>query len=315
MSTVFRSLCLLAILIFLYFTYLLLGALVFSAIERPVEENLKTELNSLKAELLNNLTCINATALENFLVRVLRANKYGVSVFHNTSTNSNWDLASSLFFANTLVTTVGYGHTTPLSDGGKAFSIVYALFGVPFTMLVLTACVQRLIQPLTCRPIKRWQQWTGWHPRTACSVHFLILVLIVVLLFFVVPAVVFSHIEGSWTFLEAFYFCFISLCTIGLGDFVPGERPDQQLRPLYKLSVMVYLFVGLTFMFLVLRSFHKLADVHGWTTFFHLPTCEDEGEDEEPIVEAQDREPCEQETAATKPLDPSSQVFYNSMSK
>ncbi|XP_026870296.1 potassium channel subfamily K member 6 isoform X2 [Electrophorus electricus] len=239
MSIVLKSSCLLVTLIFLYLTYLLLGALVFSAIERPVEESLKTELNSLKAELLNNLTCINATILENFLVRVLRANKYGVSVLHNISTNSNWDLASSLFFANTLVTTVGYGHTTPLSDAGKAFSIVYALLGIPFTMLVLTTCVQHLIQPLTYRPMRLWQQWAGWPLRTASTVHFLILILIVMLVFFVVPAVVFSRIEESWTFLEAFYFCFISLCTIGLGDFVPGERPNQQLRPLYKVSVMV----------------------------------------------------------------------------
>ncbi|KAK1785192.1 hypothetical protein P4O66_018605 [Electrophorus voltai] len=207
---------------------------------------------------------------------------------------------------------VGYGHTTPLSDAGKAFSIVYALLGIPFTMLVLTTCVQHLIQPLTYRPMRLWQQWAGWPLRTASTVHFLILILIVMLVFFVVPAVVFSRIEESWTFLEAFYFCFISLCTIGLGDFVPGERPNQQLRPLYKVSVMVYLFVGLMVIVLVLRTFHKLADVHGWTTFFHLPTCEDE--DDEAIVEALDGAQCEQETA-TKPLDPSSQVFYNSMSK
>ncbi len=92
-----------------YITYLLLGALVFSAIERPVEETLKSDLSSLKAEFLN-LSCINATALEVFLEKVLRANKYGVSVLENATLRTNWDLASSLFFANTMVTTVGEFH-------------------------------------------------------------------------------------------------------------------------------------------------------------------------------------------------------------
>uniref|UniRef100_A0A3B4C8F9 Potassium channel domain-containing protein n=2 Tax=Pygocentrus nattereri TaxID=42514 RepID=A0A3B4C8F9_PYGNA len=315
MSTVLRSCLLLGGLVLAYVVYLLLGALVFSAIERPVEEDLHSELSALKAEILQ-LSCINASTLEDFLEKVLRANKYGVSALRNASVSSNWDLASSLFFANTLVTTVGYGHTTPLSDAGKAFSIVYALFGVPFTMLVLTACVQRLMRPLTYRPIALWQQWSGWQPQTVAVGHFVVLLTVVVVAFFVLPAVIFSSIEDSWSFLEAFYFCFISLCTIGLGDFVPGEQPNQRLRPLYKLSVMVYLFVGLMVMYLVLRTFHKLADVQGWTAFFHLPNCDDEGEeDKEPIVEAVNETMQADETAASKPLDPGSHVSYNSFSK
>ncbi|XP_022535170.2 potassium channel subfamily K member 6 [Astyanax mexicanus] len=315
MSPFLRSFLLLGGLVLAYVVYLLLGALVFSAIERPVEDSLHSELSSLKAQILQ-LSCINASTLEDFLEKVLRANKYGVSVLRNVSVGSNWDLASSLFFANTLVTTVGYGHTTPLSDAGKAFSIVYALFGVPFTMLVLTACVQRLMRPLTYKPIAFWQQRSGWQPHVAATGHFIILLLVVVLAFFVLPAVIFSTIEESWSFLEAFYFCFISLCTIGLGDFVPGEQPDQSLRPLYKISVMVYLFVGLMVMYLVLRTFHKLADLQGWTSFFHLPHCEDElEEDKEPIVEAVNETKREEETAASKHLDPGSHVSYNSISR
>lgn len=131
----------------------------------------------------------------------------------------------------------GYGHTTPLSDLGKAFSILYALIGVPFTMLVLTACVQRLMFPLVLAPVGLLNR-SGLEPRTACVVHFMVLLILVVLCFFVAPAAVFSTLEMSWSFLDGVYFCFISLCTIGLGDFVPTLQAEQKYKSLYQVSVM-----------------------------------------------------------------------------
>lgn len=89
-----------------YIIYLLFGALVFSTIERPMEEKLLHDLEALKEEFLNQ-SCVNPASLERLLAKVLAANKYGVSVLRNTSAPSNWDLASSMFFANTLVTTIG----------------------------------------------------------------------------------------------------------------------------------------------------------------------------------------------------------------
>ena len=131
----------------------------------------------------------------------------------------------------------GYGHSTPLSDMGKAFSILYALIGVPFTMLVLTASVQRLMYPLVYAPQALFQR-SGLDPRPAAVLHFALLLAAVLLCFFVAPAFVFRAIEGSWSFLDAVYFCFMSLYTVGLGDFVPGEQPGQRYRSLYKVVVM-----------------------------------------------------------------------------
>lgn len=106
MSSWYKSWILLTGFILFYVAYLLFGAFVFSIIERPVEDKLKSDIQVLKEEFLNQ-SCVNATSLENFLEKVLQANKYGISILPNSSASSNWDFASSLFFANTLVTTVG----------------------------------------------------------------------------------------------------------------------------------------------------------------------------------------------------------------
>ncbi|XP_014888685.1 potassium channel subfamily K member 6 [Poecilia latipinna] len=315
MHSASKSWLLLSGFVLFYIIYLLFGALVFSSIERPAEDELRRDTQRLKEAFLNQ-SCVSAATLELFLSRVLAANKHGVSVLKNSSSRSNWDLASSMFFANTLVTTVGYGHTTPLSDAGKAFSIAYALIGVPFTMLVLTACVQRIMQPLVLAPVGLLQR-SGLKPRPATVVHFLLLLLAVVLCCFLAPAAVFSALEASWTFLDSVYFCFISLCTIGLGDFVPAARPGQPYRALYQVAVMVYLFIGLMMMYLLLRTFHKMADVHGLTTFFQLPRCEASliDDDTEPIVGTDPTPPRPKDRPATKPLDPGSQPSYNSINK
>ena len=47
------------------------------------------------------------------------------------------------------------------------------------------------------------------------------------LLFLLLPPLLFSHVEG-WSYVEGFYFSFITLSTVGFGDFVIGENPQRE---------------------------------------------------------------------------------------
>ena len=69
--------------------------------------------------------------------------------------------------------------------------------------------------------------------------------LVVLLLFLVAPAIILDLLEPVWSWFDSFYYCFISLTTVGLGDFIPGDEAGQVARSAYKTGVTVYLVLGL----------------------------------------------------------------------
>ncbi|AWP14144.1 putative potassium channel subfamily K member 1 [Scophthalmus maximus] len=253
-----------------YLLYLVFGAVVFSSVELPYEDVLRQELRALKRQFLQENECLSEERLERFLKKALDASNYGVSILNNASANWNWDFTSALFFASTVLSTTGYGHTAPLSDGGKAFCIIYSVIGIPFTLLFLTAVVQRIMVFSTRRPVTYFHTRWGLSKPLVAIVHATLLATLAVSCFFLIPAAIFSALEENWNFLESFYFCFISLSTIGLGDYVPGEATNQRFRELYKMGITVYLILGLIVMLVVLETFCELQQLKQLRKMFYL---------------------------------------------
>ncbi|XP_066518783.1 potassium channel subfamily K member 1a [Hoplias malabaricus] len=258
------------LLVLVYVLYLVFGAVVFSLVESPYEDLLREELANVKQQFLRDNECLSAERLEEFLAKALEASNYGVSVLNNTSLNYNWDFTSALFFASTVLSTTGYGHTVPLSDEGKSFCIVYSVIGIPFTLLFLTAVVQRILVFSTRRPVEYVQRRWAMSKSLVAGIHAGFLAAIMLSCFFIIPAIVFCVLEEDWNFLESFYFCFISLSTIGLGDYVPGEGYNQKFRQLYKLGITIYLMLGLIAMLVVLETFCELQQLKKLRKMFYL---------------------------------------------
>lgn len=131
----------------------------------------------------------------------------------------------------------GYGRVTPLSDEGKGFIIVYTVIGIPLTLILFSAIVERLMIPtkvfLYFLFRKLGHLYKVFHIQL---LHLFFVILVLLVFIFLIPAAVYSTLEPTWNYLDAFYYCFISMTTIGLGDYIPGDNPEQELRPLYKVA-------------------------------------------------------------------------------
>lgn len=65
----------------------------------------------------------------------------------------------------------------------------------------------------------------------------IIMVLVVILSYTALGGLLFQKFEG-WPYMEAFYFCFITMATIGFGDYVPTKQ-------VYIFIVLIYIIFGL----------------------------------------------------------------------
>jgi len=77
------------------------------------------------------------------------------------------------------------------------------------------------------------------------SVHVPIAVsLLLMLLYIALGATLFWLVEPEWDYLISSYFCFVTLSTIGFGDYVPGRSLDADSQGRTVLCAL-YLLVGL----------------------------------------------------------------------
>lgn len=158
--------------------------------------------------------------LEKFISEVLKASSQGISALRNATSEPNWTFGQALFFSTTVVTTIGYGHVTPLSQTGKLFCLIYAMVGIPLTLVLLSAAVERLMTPVNwLLGVLNSRLGHLYQPFNIRILHLSIVISIVLILFFAIPTVVFTYMEShgdtSWTYMDSFYYCFISLTTIG----------------------------------------------------------------------------------------------------
>lgn len=267
-------------LILFYVFYLFAGATIFDSLESPHEKKIIRDLNIYVKQFrakLANCTDINDAVLNDFIREISWANNKGVPATRNVTKEQNWSFGNAVFFSGTVLTTIGYGNVSPLTSLGKIFCILFALAGIPATLILLYAIIERLMKLtgymlayFTEKSLQISNKLSCFSQnlrRSHLHVTFAVLAATIVLVFFfIVPAAIYSSIE-DWTYLNAFYYCFISLTTVGLGDYVPGESQTQNNRHFYKIASTIYLLVGVTVMVWLLQIFSETPEFNLYQLF------------------------------------------------
>ncbi|KAL3273853.1 hypothetical protein HHI36_015279, partial [Cryptolaemus montrouzieri] len=84
-----------------------------------------------------NWTRLVTAQLKRFEKAVVDAGKVdGDSKF--SANSSSWTYGGALLYSVTLLTTVGYGRLTPKTNLGKLVTVIYAMFGVPLMLVLLS---------------------------------------------------------------------------------------------------------------------------------------------------------------------------------
>ncbi|CAD6198108.1 unnamed protein product [Caenorhabditis auriculariae] len=173
----------------------------------------------------------------------------------DTEHNLKWSLGSAIFFSMNVYTTTGYGSIAPDSTEGKAFVIIYGLLFVPLTLVVVRDLGQWVLVALTrvyasicirLRWIQRVNDWKLWKNLRGGSeddvdedelislpMKFCVSLMFGYLLFCTCFIYYYDGFFGApntgITLFHSFYFSFISISTIGLGDVMPNHVPFSPL--------------------------------------------------------------------------------------
>lgn len=133
-----------------------------------------------------------------------------------------WTFLGSIFFVNSLVTTIGYGSMYPRTNGGMLFTIVFGILGIPvmaYTLRLLATLIGDALQPL----FARFESSKGGQTTTT---------LIVGAVFLFGGALVYVFLE-NWSYSEAMYFTLITLTSIGFGDYLPSTTASRVFTMLF----------------------------------------------------------------------------------
>ncbi|XP_019623737.1 PREDICTED: potassium channel subfamily K member 10-like [Branchiostoma belcheri] len=232
------------------------------AIETTVRKRVKRRLAELDQKSRENKTCIrleetpimslSGDELDAIIDVVLLAVSRGLDPRSTEENNSppKWSFSGACSFSVTVVTTIGYGNLAPYTEGGQAFCVAYGTFGIPLTAVLLAKIAQGLGGLAVRIADKIRRSRPQWNPKVIRNIVNTCFVTLGLCVFLILPALTVSLIEG-WNYLRSLYFMFVSLSTIGFGDYVAASQRDVKYSAVYQITISAWILCGLAFLALV----------------------------------------------------------------
>uniref|UniRef100_A0A4W4ES00 Potassium channel domain-containing protein n=1 Tax=Electrophorus electricus TaxID=8005 RepID=A0A4W4ES00_ELEEL len=239
--------------------YICIGATIFQILEEPHWHSAVDNYKKQKAVILEKHPCLTKEDLDKIIEVVATAAGQGVTITGEKYFKS-WTWHNAVIFSATIITTIGYGHVAPKTAGGRVFCILFGLCGIPLCLTWISELgtffgsrAKRLSQVLLHKglSVKKVQ--------LVCTTLFLLWGL---LFHLVIPPFIFMAVE-KWTYLEGLYFCYITLTTVGFGDYVAGVNTNVEYEPLYRFCVEMWIYMGLAWLSLFFSwNVHMVVEAH-----------------------------------------------------
>lgn len=130
---------------------------------------------------------------------------------------------------------VGYGNITPRTAAGQIITIVYAIFGIPLTILTLKS-IGEGYNSMVKWLITKFENCLCRKQNESKNLELKVLLgNIFVLTSIVFSAAAASQATNGWSIRQGVYVWFITLTTVGFGDFVPEVmmkiQPSEWIIP------------------------------------------------------------------------------------
>uniref|UniRef100_A0A672URI6 Potassium channel domain-containing protein n=1 Tax=Strigops habroptila TaxID=2489341 RepID=A0A672URI6_STRHB len=227
------------LLLVVYVGYVGLGAGVLQALERPAEARAAQHILRQRWELLANHTCLRGPALQRLIEVSPRPDGAALR-------------ASREYFSfnTSFLSCLGYGNLSPSTVAGRIFCILFALFGIPLNLVLLNEIGQLMLLGVQ-HCAHRLEEVFHWQKKASLLIKTCALVT-GSLLFLLLPPLLLSDKEG-WSYEEGFYYSFITLSTIGFGDYVIGMNPDRTYPSWYKNVISLWILFGMAWLALVIK--------------------------------------------------------------
>lgn len=151
---------------------------------------------------------------------------------------------------------VGYGDTVPKSAAGRAFLIGYATIGIPLTAMMLTMIGEKTKNSIkSCIVSIETNFFKKERPQNINAKSVVAILLVTVILLLVIASI--TTLLDGWSFALSIYVWFVTLTTIGFGDYVPRGSGDPSLFPVEVVYSLISSFLGLA---LIASILHIVGD-------------------------------------------------------
>ncbi len=129
-----------------------------------------------------------------------------------------------------------------MTRGGKIFCMFYAMAGIPLCLVMFQSIGERLNTVIAICLHRLKEQWRDENVHSNLIwITFTIGVAIIAM-----GAYVF-HRHEQWGYFDSIYYCFITLTTIGFGDYVAMQKDGTlQSSPVYVGFSIIFILFGLT---------------------------------------------------------------------